>query len=275
MDLKKFGIRALVTIVFGPFILFCAWKGSYLFLALVTSLVVLGAGEFYGLAVKKVTNPQRILGMVASAALCLSLFFYATHYLWLVFAVLVFFSGTYELFRNAVNPILNIAATLMGVLCVALPLSFLLLIRELPNQFNFDYRHGGQIVILVFLTIWVCDTMAYVLGSQFGKHKLFERASPNKTIEGTLCGFLSAVTVAWVCQQTFLSHMRLVDVLVIGVISGSVGQMSDLLESLLKRDAGVKDSSNLIPGHGGILDRFDSEILVAPAVYVYLKLVVF
>ncbi len=275
MDLKKFGVRALVTVVFGPFILFCAWKGGYLFLALVTSLVILGVYEFYGLAVQKVTNPERVLGVMLSAALCIIVFFGGVSSAWIIFAAAIFFLGSYELFRNEVAPILNLAATLMGILYVAFSLSFLILIRELPGEINLKYNQGGQIVILFFLAIWLCDTMAYILGSQFGRHKLFERVSPNKTVEGTVLGFLFAVGVAYVCQQTFLSYMRLLDALTIGAICGSVGQVSDLLESLLKRDARVKDSSNLIPGHGGILDRFDSEILAAPAVYVYLKFVAF
>lgn len=275
MDLKKFGVRALVTVIFGPFILFCAWEGGYLFLALVTSLATLGVHEFYALSVQKVTHPERILGVTLSAALCITVFFGGVSSAWIVFAAAVFLLGSYELFRNEVAPILNLATTLMGILYVAFSFSFLILIRELPGEFNLNYSQGGQIVILVFLAIWVCDTMAYVLGSQFGRHKLFERVSPNKTVEGTVLGFLFAVALAYVCHLTFLSYMRLLDVLVIGVICGSVGQVSDLLESLLKRDARVKDSSNLIPGHGGILDRFDSEILAAPAVYVYLKFVAF
>ena len=114
-----------------------------------------------------------------------------------------------------------------------------------------------------------------MLGSKFGKHKLFPRVSPNKTVEGTAFGFFFALLTAYISQLTFLPEISLVDALVIGVICGSFGQASDLIESLFKRDAGVKDASNLIPGHGGVLDRFDSEILVAPVVYFYLRFVVF
>jgi phosphatidate cytidylyltransferase len=275
LDLKKFGIRALVTIVFGPFVLYCAWKGGYLFLTLVTSLVVLGVNEFYGLAVQKVTKPERVVGTLASSALCVIVFFFGVEYVWLVIAIALFLLGTSELFRNQLNPILNLATNLMGMFYVAFSLCFLILIREIPRETNLDYSQGGRIMILVFLAIWVCDTMAYVLGSQLGRHKLFERVSPNKTVEGTILGFVFAVVTGYICQLTFLNDMRLMDVLAVSVICGSVGQVSDLLESLLKRDAKVKDSSNLIPGHGGILDRFDSEILAAPAVYLYLKFVAF
>lgn len=244
-------------------------------MTLVTSLVVLGVNEFYGLAVQKVTKPERVVGTLASSALCVIVFFFGVEYVWLVIAIALFLLGTSELFRNQLNPILNLATNLMGMFYVAFSLCFLILIREIPRETNLDYSQGGRIMILVFLAIWVCDTMAYVLGSQLGRHKLFERVSPNKTVEGTILGFVFAVVTGYICQLTFLNDMRLMDVLAVSVICGSVGQVSDLLESLLKRDAKVKDSSNLIPGHGGILDRFDSEILAAPAVYLYLKFVAF
>ncbi|RMF57151.1 MAG: phosphatidate cytidylyltransferase [Calditrichaeota bacterium] len=181
----------------------------------------------------------------------------------------------YELFRNAVGPILNVATTLMGVFYVAFTLGFLLLVRELPGQVGVGYNVGGLVVILIFLAIWICDSAAYILGSRLGRHKLFERVSPNKTVEGTAFGFLFALLTAYVCQKTFLAELPLVHALAIGGICGSVGQLSDLVESLFKRDARVKDASQLIPGHGGILDRFDSEILTAPVVYLYLVFVAF
>ena len=133
---------------------------------------------------------------------------------------------------------------------------------------------GGKLIILLLLSIWICDSAAYIAGSRFGRHKLFSRVSPNKTVEGTLFGFLFALATAFACQMTFINELSLTQALVIGGICGSFGQLSDLVESLLKRDAGVKDSSNLIPGHGGILDRFDSEILVAPLVYFYAYFVI-
>lgn len=276
MDLNKFGIRALVTVVFGPFILLASWKGGYLFLALIASLVVLGIFEFYNLAAQKVTNPQKVLGMLSGLATCFVLFFYGVQYLWVVFAAAFVVLMIVELFRNAAGAILNVATTIMGVMYVAFFFGFLILIREFPmgRDGPFDYRSGGNLVMFIFIAIWVCDTAAYMLGSQFGRHKLFERVSPNKTMEGAVFGFLFALLTAYLCHATFLNDFKLVDLLVIGGICGTLGQISDLVESLFKRDAGAKDSSNLIPGHGGVLDRFDSEMLVAPAIYFYLRFLV-
>ncbi len=275
MGLEKFGVRALVTVLFGPFIIFCAWKGGYLFLALIVSIVSLGMYEFYDLATQKVTRPEKVIGIVSGITLCLMLYYNQLVNLWIVVSISMFVLVVFELFRNEVGPILNTAATLMGLFYVSFFLGFLILIRELPGQLNMEYQLGGSLIILIFLSIWLCDTAAYLFGSRFGKHKLFQRVSPNKTVEGTILGFIFAVLTAYACYLTFLQQINLVNVLVIGAVCGSVGQISDLLESLFKRDARVKDSSNLIPGHGGILDRFDSEILVAPVIYFYLRFIVF
>ncbi|NIR52958.1 phosphatidate cytidylyltransferase [candidate division KSB1 bacterium] len=275
MDLRKFGVRTLVTVVVGPFIILCAWKGQYLFFALMTSIVVLGMYEFYNLSVQKVAIPERFTGIATGIGICFLFFFNQMQNVWILIAASFFLLLVLELFRNKVAPILNVATTFMGVIYVAFFLGFLILIRELGDQVGLSYEIGGELVILVFLCIWICDSAAYILGAQFGRTKLFERVSPNKTVEGTLFGFGFAVLTAYVCYLTFLTEIGLVNALTIGAICGSVGQVSDLLESLFKRDAHVKDSSNLIPGHGGILDRFDSEILAAPVVYFYLYFIVF
>lgn len=275
LGLEKLGVRALITIVFAPFILWSAWQGGYIFLALIASIVVLGMNEFYDLAVQKVTYPARFIGIGTGIALCFLFFFNQTDVLWILFSGAFFLLVVFELFRNEVAPILNIATTLLGIFYVAFLLGFLILIRELPNELSLDYREGGNWIILMFLAVWVCDSAAYILGARFGKHRLFERVSPNKTIEGTLFGFGFALLTAFLGYLTFMRQVGLINALVVGAIFGSVGQVSDLVESLFKRDARVKDSSNIIPGHGGILDRFDSEILIAPALYFYLRFVVY
>lgn len=275
MDLKKLGIRTLVTVAFGPFIIFCAWKGGFLFLALITSIVILGMYEFYDLAAQKVTTPERIIGIATGTAICFLYYFDRPQNVWILLSISFLMLLIVELFRNEVGPILNVSTTFMGIMYVAFFLAYLILIREIGAHENLDYRTGGRLVVLIFLCIWICDSAAYLLGSRFGRRKLFERVSPNKTVEGTLFGFVFALATAYLAHLTFVDEIGLVHALVVGAICGSVGQLSDLLESLFKRDANVKDSSNLIPGHGGILDRFDSQILAAPAAYFYLQYFVF
>lgn len=273
MDLKNFAIRTLVAVLFGPAILFSAGVGGKVFLGVIIAIVSLAMYEFYDLAAHKGSRPQKILGIITGVLVCYTLFTSRTDLLWVVLLVSFLVFTTVELFRNEQGSILNVAGTLMGIFYVASSLGFLLLIRELPVQFNLPYDRGGDLVILTFLVIWMCDIAASIIGSLLGKHKLFERVSPNKTVEGTVAGFVIAIITAYLCQAIFVDHLALLHAMVIGAICGSLGQVSDLTESLFKRDAAVKDSSNIIPGHGGFLDRFDSPILAAPAVYFYLRFV--
>ena len=195
-----------------------------------------------------------------------------------------------ELFRNEGSPVLNLAVTLFGLLYIPLFFGTLIGIRELFVPLDFPmlrfftgesgfpdlaaidrvYRWGGYTVVSVLATIWICDSAAFHVGSAIGRHKLFPRVSPNKSWEGAVAGFLCAVASAVAAKYLVLEYLTTGSAVVIGAIVGVFGQLGDLIESLLKRDAGIKDSSGLIPGHGGVFDRFDSLLLVAPLVYLYL-----
>jgi phosphatidate cytidylyltransferase len=199
-----------------------------------------------------------------------------------------------ELFAGRGPAIAGITSTLTGVLYVSLCFGTFIGLREIFVQGDFPayrwfhgaaaaggadevwtavYRWGGYTVISVLSTIWICDTAAYHVGMAIGRHKLFPRVSPNKSWEGAVAGFAAAVGAALAAKFLLLDYLGTGEAVVLGLIVGTFGQVGDLFESLLKRDAGVKDSSNLLPGHGGILDRFDSLLFVAPAVYVYIDFV--
>jgi len=172
--------------------------------------------------------------------------------------------------------------TFIGLRELFVPLDFPML-RYFPNESSFTdasiveqvYRWGGYTVVAVLATIWICDTAAFHAGTAMGRHKLFPRVSPNKSWEGTIFGFVFAIAAAIAAKYIVLEYMSLRDALVMGVVVGIFGQLGDLVESLMKRDAGVKDSSNLLPGHGGVFDRFDSLLFVAPILYLYLDFIVF
>jgi phosphatidate cytidylyltransferase len=200
-----------------------------------------------------------------------------------------------ELFRGRTNALLNVAVTVMGALYVSAFFGSLVGLRELfvPADFpvyahfpdagpfvseeiaSVIYRWGAWTVLTIFASIWVCDSAAYFAGRAFGKHKLFERVSPKKTWEGAIAGFLGAIAAFLIMQALVLPYLTVMQALVCGMIVGIFGQLGDLVESLLKRDAGVKDSSSLIPGHGGVLDRFDSILFVSPLLFLYLDFIVF
>lgn len=273
MDWRNFGQRVAVGIIFIPLIVSAIWVGRQFFLMFIAVVVGLGLYEFYDLARHKQARPQRWLGIAGGMALPVAIYFGYGDMLWLWFMAVLVALLIVELFTKPAGeggPLVNLAATVFGMAYVAGLLSFLVAIRELPRLTGSNYSAAGTWVIMLFAVIWICDTAAYFVGMYFGKRKLFARVSPKKTVAGAVGGFVFAILSALACQQTFVQELTVPDAVAIGVIIGVFGQMSDLVESLFKRDAGVKDSSKLIPGHGGILDRFDSEMLVAPLVYFYL-----
>jgi phosphatidate cytidylyltransferase len=272
VDWKNLGTRATVAVIAAPLILWAAWRGGAAFFVFIEAIILLGLLEFYQLASSKGMHPNRALGVAAGLLLGAQIYFRNPQELWITSMLLVVLLVLAELFRNKGSALHNTGATLLGFAYVAGLWSFLLLIRELPRHTGASYASAGTWLVMLIATIWVCDTAAYFAGLAFGRHKLFARVSPKKTWEGAIGGLLFAIAMAAASHYWFVRDLRLIDSLVIGAIIGTIGQMSDLAESLFKRDAGVKDSSSLIPGHGGVLDRFDSEMLVAPLVYLYLRL---
>ena len=151
-------------------------------------------------------------------------------------------------------------STLTGVFLIPWSLAHLINIRDLqPN--------GEYLTLFMIVTVWICDTGAYFTGRFLGRHKLNKEVSPKKTWEGSVGGTLLAVGGALLMRHLFLPSLTLQAAIWLGLLVAVVGQVSDLAESVLKRSTGVKDSSNLLPGHGGFLDRFDSYLLLAPVFY--------
>jgi len=272
---QNLGVRTLVSLVFGPLILWTAWEGGYFFLALVAAIVVIALVEFFALAEKKGGAPFRNLGVAGAILVVASQYWTGMAGAGLSLAVVVFAVLVAALLSGTKDALHRAAATVLGVMYVAFLLGFLLLVRQLPLKVGLAYQAAGTWVVLMFGVIWICDSAAYFYGSRFGRHKLYAAVSPGKSIEGAVAGVVFALLSAWGFHLWFVQGLRLVDSLAIGLICGVVGQGSDLVESLFKRDAGVKDSSHILPGHGGILDRFDSEILVAPVLFFYLRFIAF
>ena len=219
--------------------------------------------------------PIKIFGLIGTILITFSFYLYGTEKLWLIALFVFYLTIIFELFRNKESATLNIAATTWGLFYPTFFFSFHILIRELPKSVDLSYTAGGSWILIMLVCIWICDTAAYFVGSTLGKHKLFERVSPNKTMEGAIAGLVSSIITAWIFHITLVKTIPLIHCLVIGLIVGIMSQIGDLVESLFKRDAGVKDSSSILPGHGGFLDRFDAPLFVAPLFYVYLRFVVF
>jgi len=149
------------------------------------------------------------------------------------------------------------------------------LLRELPWQVGVGYEAGASYVLLAFFVTWSCDTGAYAVGRVFGRNRPWTRISPRKSVEGAVGGLVFAVAAAFLARSWFAPVLSVTNAAVLGALVGVFAQVGDLVESLLKRDSAHADSSDFIPGHGGVLDRFDSLYFAAPVVYYYLQIVVF
>jgi len=176
------------------------------------------------------------------------------------FVVLVL---VYELFRKQPNAIHNWAYFILGQVFIALPFSLL-------NFILYIQEWQPIILLSVFVTIWVNDTGAYLVGVTFGKHRLFERISPKKSWEGFFGGATLAMLSGYIFSL-YIPQISLINWLIFSEIIVLFGTFGDLIESLLKRTVNVKDSGTVIPGHGGLLDRFDSMLLAVPVVYMFLS----
>jgi len=169
-----------------------------------------------------------------------------------------------EIFRKKETPLFNISILVFSFVWLGLMLGSLSVLRNLPDI-------GFKITLSLFLSVWICDTGAFLFGKKYGKKKILPEVSPNKTWVGTIAGFVSSMIFLLILNQSgyFPDIFSLVDVVVLGLITGIFGQFGDWTESLLKREAGVKDTSNILAGHGGVLDRFDSLTFAAPLTLIY------
>lgn len=155
----------------------------------------------------------------------------------------------------------RVAFTFFGVFFIPWTLVHLINIRDIQGT-------GEYLTLFLIITVWVCDSAAYFVGSKLGRHKLNPEVSPKKSWEGAIGGTLFAILAAVGLRALFLpAVLTPLNAAVLGLLIAVVGQISDLSESIIKRSTGVKDSSNLLPGHGGFLDRFDSYLLLAPVFY--------
>jgi len=255
------GIFVVITIL-GSIIL-----NQYLYFALFGIIVFLGIFELQRLLKAGQLNIQ------SEYAFVIGIFFYVTTFcvvseiispLWfLILIPLIFAVFITELFSKSGTPVVNVALTLFVPLYIAVPFSFLHLLAFYENQYC------CQILLGFFIMIWSNDTGAYLIGVNFGKRRLLERISPKKSWEGAIGGFILTLISALILSY-FYHNFSLINWLIIGAIISVTGILGDLTGSLIKRSVNIKDSGNILPGHGGIIDRFDSVIFAAPMVYCYL-----
>jgi len=270
--MKKLSKRALSGIVFVTVLIFSILYSKITFISLFFILMMLCLFEFtrmiklkskfpyligtllfvFGNILNVEDVPSRSIFEFAGVALFLSIF-------------MTFISILFTKKEEVVN---YLGKIFLSIIYIVVPFTLMVQIPFLHNK----YSYINTIILGVFILIWVNDTFAFLVGKNFGKHKLLERVSPNKTIEGFIGGMIFTFISSYILATQFDS-LSLVQWIVIAGIVSVFGVLGDLIESMFKRQAGVKDSSNFIPGHGGFLDRFDSVIFAAPFIFIYLQLV--
>jgi phosphatidate cytidylyltransferase len=262
--------RVVVSIAGVPLILIASYLGGYYFFSFVTIISLMSFYEFSLLVKHKGVNVNLLLGGIIIFVFLLNQFLVFVD----LFSIILLSSLallTLELFRNKGSAIFNLGSTFLGIFYIGIFSATLISLRELYSIENSINNIGAFLIISILASIWIGDSAAYYGGITFGKHKLFPRVSPKKSWEGAIFGFIFSVGTMILAKVLVLNALNWINVLVIGIIIGIVGQIGDLVESLIKRDSEVKDSSSLIPGHGGFFDRFDSLLFSAPAIWIYLK----
>jgi len=257
--------RVAVGVAGVPLVIWISWMGGAYFFALMLLCSLLAINEFYRLLSVRVTPPSRSLFLFFSFCLQLNFFFVVVEPWILLLAILMTFL-VLEMFRTEGSRIVNIGSSMTAIFYVNITFGSLMVIREREPS-------GFAYVLLLFVCIWSADILAYFGGRLFGgklfKKKFFERLSPHKTWEGYISGCLGSVLGSAVVALLD-PGLPTVFTLVAGLSIGLFSPLGDLVESMFKRDAGVKDSSSLIPGHGGVLDRFDTIMFMSPLLYLYI-----
>ena len=267
--MKKMLVRIATGAVFGITLLACILYSNISFGALFALVTCLAVNEFCNLVhdYKKTTfsTPVAVIG-----GLYLFLAFFMLDkvtepfMLFVPYLLLVAYAFVRELYKKAGSPLDNFAYFALSQLYAALPFALLNILSTFgPEAYNYIMP------LSIFIFLWCSDSGAYFVGSAIGRHKLFERISPKKSWEGSIGGGVLALVAAYILSIYYpmLGTLEWLGMAAVVVVTGTWG---DLIESCMKREMGIKDSGNILPGHGGILDRFDSAILAIPSVVIYL-----
>jgi phosphatidate cytidylyltransferase len=263
MDRGNLVKRVFVALLALPFLIYAIVVGHYWFEILIAGIILLANEELFHFFSAKGVSPNTLFIRVTVVIVLLAAFYCPDHFK-VVFSAVILSLLISELFNNRPNAFNNIAAAIFILVYPLLLLLAAVWIRRMESAGDLP----RLFVLIMFISIWASDTFAYFGGVTLGKHKIFLRVSPKKTWEGFISGLLGTVLV-WVISAYFgWIELELERAVILGTVISVSGVLGDFFESLLKRDAGIKDSSEILPGHGGILDRFDSLIFVAPAVWI-------
>jgi len=271
--LKTIITRTISGLVFLILIIGSIFLGPFAFGFVFLIFLVIGMMEF--LKITKIAGyspaviPVIVAGTLFYSLVLLNIWNYITPQ-WIILSVpFIFLIILFELYRKSKTPTQNIGLGLLAIVYVAVPFALMNLFFYPEMDTSIPVK---GLLLGFFIIIWVNDTFAYLTGMAIGKHKLFERISPNKTIEGSLGGFIFGLISSYVLSLIF-DELSLYEWLGLAVVIIIFGTFGDLVESMFKRSTNIKDSGNIMPGHGGILDRFDSVLMASPFVFIYIMIV--
>lgn len=270
--MKEIQLRTITGVVFLITVIGSILLHPIAFFILFSFFTIVGLKEFYQLSEKE-NNSKPDLFFYLSGLLIYSLIslsglgYIEIKFLFLGLPI-IFLQILFELFRKDDPNWRRLGTIFSAIIFVSVP--FGLMNTLFFNPLTLDFQSG--ILIGLFAIIWTNDVFAYLTGSKFGKHKLFERHSPKKSWEGSIGGFIFAMAAAYILSL-FYTQLTTVEWITMGAIISITGTYGDLAESLLKRNAKVKDSGSIFPGHGGVLDRFDAVLFASPFVFVYVNLI--
>lgn len=278
---SEFTRRVLFTIVAVPVAIGVLYGGDWMLAGALAILSALGAWEFFRIAEAAGHRPLERWGIALAALLPLlahahRLAIWRPSFALGTLVVIVLLAASLWARGPTGRPLGAVSTTVLGVIYTGVCFSFAYLLRHHP--YTVDTRGGAALVLLPFVLTWTSDTGAYLVGRTMGRRKLMPSVSPGKTVEGSIGGLLLAMIVSWIFVEYVLVPqaqlgMRPGAALLFGILISAAVQLGDLVESMLKREGGVKDSSRLLPGHGGILDRFDGLLFALPVAWVLLDLV--
>ena len=262
--------RFLTGLIVGILSLLAVLLGGIWLAAVVGVLVVLLSREYNEILKHKGFLPSFKIMVISSLLFGIVAYNRAFEFVPLVLIITVFSSLMWVLFRGKQPYIANVATTIFGALyCGWFPIHLLMLrhVGETSSGSGIQYPIGAAFCVIMLFAVSVTDIFCYFIGCRFGKHKLAPVISPNKTIEGSIGGTVMCLIVTVILGM--LLGLTWYHALILGILIAAFAQIGDLCESMIKRDAGVKDSSNILPGHGGVMDRVDSYLLTFVVLYYY------
>jgi len=262
--------RTIVNSLGIPGILALLWYGEEPFAIFITLVIILATREFLILTKVDLQSHVKWIGYLGGLGFCYFYYFLPSvdlYHISLLLVILIITGFFIEMIQQSKKVGKNLGLTFLSIFYVGALLSSLIALR------NYDSTNGSYFTITMVLSIWSCDSAAFYFGTKWGRKKILPTISPNKSWVGCVAGLASSVIIFYFAKHFSILDLKLIDVCILSIISGVFGQAGDFAESLLKRNADVKDSGTLLLGHGGVLDRFDSLIFASPLTFYYVHFI--